>query len=72
MKENQYDFRARHWTCHLPGRRDIERQANANEVMLDESWQIGYGEGSIAEIAARDFREYLEVSMNLSLKITRT
>ena len=73
LKEKNYDFRKRHWTYHKPDRRDPERVAAENEVMLTADWKIGYAAGNpIAVIAANDFQEYLETSMGVSLPITKT
>ena len=73
MAEKNYDFRARHWEYHKPNRRDPRRKAGKNELMITPEWQIGFDadDKSITAIAARDFRDYLETSMGLSLRITR-
>ncbi|MBR4662525.1 MAG: hypothetical protein IKO93_01500, partial [Lentisphaeria bacterium] len=73
MAEKNYDFRARHWEYHKPGRRDPRRKAGKNELVITSEWEIGFDadEKSIAAIAARDFRDYLETSMGISLRITR-
>ena len=73
MSEVNYDFRKRHWEYHKPGRRDLSRKAKKNEVMINGEWKIGCNaaEGSIAEIAVKDFQDYLFKSMDLSLPITR-
>ena len=73
MSEKNYDFRKRHWEYHKPDRRDFARVCAENEVMLDESWAIGCNApcDSVCGIAVRDFRDYLETSMNLSLRIVR-
>ena len=73
MSEKNYDFRKRHWEYHKPDRRNFERTASENEVMLDETWAIGCNapNDSVCDIAVRDFRDYLEKSMNLSLRIVR-
>ena len=64
MAEKNYDFRARHWEYHKPGRRDPKRKAGKNELMITPEWQIGFDadEKSIAAIAAHDFREFLQLS----------
>lgn len=71
--EKKYDFRQRHWEYHKPDRRNPERNANADEIILDETWAIGCNapNGSICDIAVKDFRDYLEKSMNLSLRIVK-
>ena len=73
MCEKNYDFRKRHWEYHKPDRRNFERLAAENEVMLDETWAIGCNADadSVCGIAVRDFRDYLEKSMNLSLRLVR-
>ncbi|MBO5724735.1 MAG: hypothetical protein J6S58_07910, partial [Lentisphaeria bacterium] len=70
MSEAHYEFRLRHWEYHKPFRRDPERKLKKNEVLLTEEWSIGCDteEGSVTAIAADDFRDYLEKSMELSLK----
>ena len=69
--EKNYDFRQRHWQYHKPGRRDPRRKAEKTEVMMTEDWSIGYAPdaGPITAIAADDFRDYLEKSMDLSVRI---
>lgn len=71
MNERNYDFRQRHWEYHKPGRRDPKRKAEKNEVMLTGEWSIGHASaaGSLTDIAADDFRDYLEKSMGISLRI---
>ena len=65
MSEKNYDFRQRHWEYHKPDRRNPERTASAGEIMLTDEWKIGYAPGNpITAIAANDFQEYLEKSMN--------
>lgn len=71
MAEKNYDFRARHWEYHKPGRRDPARKTGADEIEITADWAIGYDpkSGPITAIAADDFRDYLEKSMDLSLRI---
>ena len=71
MSEARYDFRRRHWEYHKPFRRDPERKCKKGEVLLTEEWAVGYdrSEDSITAVAARDFRDYLEKSMELSLPL---
>ena len=73
MSERNYDFRKRHWEYHKPGRRDPGRKPQAGELLLTEDWKIGFAPapGSITEIAANDFQEYLEKSMGVSLPLAR-
>ena len=72
MSEKNYDFRIRHWQYHRLNMRNCERTAQANEILLDESWKIGCckNAGPITRIAVDDFRDYLAVSMNLALDCT--
>ena len=73
LTEKNYDFRKRHWEYHKPDRRDPERLAAEDEVMLTADWKIGAAPGNpIAKIAADDFQEYLEKSMGISLPIVKT
>ncbi|NMA19301.1 MAG: hypothetical protein GX927_01875 [Lentisphaerae bacterium] len=71
MNERNYDFRLRHWEFHKPGRRDPSRKLRKNEVMITPEWSIGVAPDCdyITETAARDFRDYLEKSMDISLRI---
>ncbi len=73
MKEKNYDFRARHWQYHKPGMRQRDRIVQQNEVELTSEWQLGCPADApqILFDAIRDFQDYLLVSMDLSLKITR-
>ncbi len=74
MTEKNYDFRSRHWQLHRPGRRDEERTAGKNEVMLDESWKLGCPAEAPGMLlrAVKDFQDYLLTSMGISLCISRT
>ena len=69
--ESNFDFRWRHWEYHKPGRRDPQRKTAKNEVELTAEWAIGYAADSeqITAIAADDFRDYLEKSMGISIRI---
>ena len=71
MSEKNYEFRLRHWQYHKPGRRDPARKAGKTEVMLTADWSIGYAPDAneLTVIAADDFRDYLEKSMGISLRI---
>ncbi|MBO5722403.1 MAG: hypothetical protein J6S19_04740, partial [Lentisphaeria bacterium] len=74
MSEKNYDFRLRHWQYHKPNRRLTDRVCRSNEVELDESWKLGCAADAdyITTYAVKDFRDYLEVGMNISLSITHT
>ncbi len=71
MSEANYDFRKRHWEYHRKNLRNAGRICMADETMLDGSWAIGCASdaGEITQIAVKDFRDYLETSMDLSLRI---
>ena len=71
MAEKHYDFRARHWEYHKPGRHDPARKTGTDEIEITSDWMIGYDpkSGPITAIAADDFRDYLEKCMDLSLRI---
>ena len=71
MSERNFDFRDRHWQYHKPGRRDPQRKTAKNEVELTAGWAIGLAPdaGPITVIAADDFRDYLEKSMDISVRI---
>ncbi len=72
--EKNYDFRARHWQVHKPGRRINDRTPLDSEIQLDESWMIGLPQDAdiVMTNAVKDFQDYLFVSMDISLKLTRT
>ncbi len=74
MKEQNYDFRRRHWEYHRKGMRNPERQPADNEVMLNAAWRLSYQVEAeeLVHIATRDFRDYLEVSQGLSIAIDGT
>ena len=72
MKEQNYDFRWRHWQVHKPGQRDAARQVAADEIIVTNEWRIGYAKGAPALFAkaAADFQDYLFVSMGVSVALT--
>ena len=67
MKEQNYDFRKRHWQVHRPGRWDRNRNVAEDEVIIDDSWKILNNAGRVAEKAAEDLRDYFWESMGLSV-----
>ena len=71
MNEKNFDFRKRHWEYHKSGRREPRRKTAKNEIELTADWAIGHAAdaGPITSIAADDFRDYLEKSMDLSVRI---
>ncbi|MBQ7207363.1 MAG: hypothetical protein IJS01_06150 [Lentisphaeria bacterium] len=71
--EKNYDFLSRHWQVHKPGRRRAGRRAADDEVMPDGSWQLACAPDApeILLRALEDFQDYLRVSMELSLPVTR-
>lgn len=71
IQEKNYDFRARHWQVHLPGRRQSDRALQSGEVLLDPSWSLCCAPDSPQTVldALKDFQDYLFVSMDLSLPI---
>lgn len=71
-KEKNYDFRARHWQVHKPDRRNPSRIPAANELLIDESWSLGYPQDAapLFAKAIADFQDYLFVSMGISLRLT--
>ncbi len=73
-REKNYDFRARHWQVHKPGRRDGERTPLDNEIVLDESWMLGFPQDAdiVMINAMNDFQDYMFVSMGISMKLTHT
>ncbi len=71
MREQNYDFRARHWQVHKPGRRQLSRQLKTGEIILSDNWTICAAAGRVAERAADDIRDYFWKSMDLSLGMTK-
>ncbi|MBQ6472712.1 MAG: hypothetical protein IJJ33_12065 [Victivallales bacterium] len=73
-QERNYDFRARHWQVHLPGRRNSARVPQPAEILLDEGWKLGFpaDAGTVIVNAMNDFQDYLFVSMGISLPLTHT
>lgn len=71
MMEKNYDFRKRHFAVHKAGRRNPERLAQANEVLIDASWKIGCDRDApeIVRRATVDLQDYFAQSMGLSLKL---
>ena len=69
--ENNYDFRERHWEVHKPGLRDSERKPKKDEILLDETWTLGYADDAddLVKFAVNDFQDYLLKSMGLSVRI---
>ncbi|MBO4344532.1 MAG: hypothetical protein J5833_02175, partial [Victivallales bacterium] len=70
--EKNYDFRERHWEVHKPGLRNPDRKALKGEIMLDDTWMLGYAADAddLVKFAVSDFQDFLLKSMDLSLKIT--
>ena len=72
MSEKNYDFRARHWTVHRPGRRDPARLCAPGEVLIDDGWTLGGDGGEVTENAVRDLQDYLWTSMGVSVRMSGT
>ena len=70
--EKNYDFRARHFCVHKPGRRDPERLPEKNETLLDASWKLGCSKNAdkMVKRAVEDLQDYFHKSMELSLLLT--
>ena len=71
--EKNYDFLKRFRKIHQPDRRTVFRNANVDEVMIDQSWSI-YCENECADEIKKsvaDLQDYLQVSQGLSLRLTK-
>ena len=70
MSERNYDFLKRMREIHRPNRRDFQAVPAANEVAINEDWQLilrtGFASGG--EKALLDFQEYLQISMRVPVK----
>ena len=73
MTEKNYDFRKFLNTVHQKNRRDFSRKPNPDETEISNGWNIRIDENASDFIvnAARDFADYLFVSMELSVGILR-
>jgi len=69
--ENAYDFRKRLLTVHESGVRDHNRKASTDEFQLPEEVLISISPVAeeVLQIAAEDFSDFLEVSMDISAKV---
>ncbi|MBE5868018.1 MAG: hypothetical protein E7293_03545 [Lachnospiraceae bacterium] len=71
-KEERYDFRKRIINPHVPDLRDQALAPQADEYALPECVKI-YGEkefGIVVQHAAEDFRQFLSISMGISVQET--
>ena len=73
ITEKNYDFLYRAREIHQRGRRDPEVTPAPGDAVLDESWRIivPRGAGRKTLRAALDLQDYLETSMDVSLRIER-
>ncbi len=71
-KERKYEFRERMKRIHPCNIRMIDRVASEDEVQVENGWQILLPEnfGEVVFVAARDFQEYLFISMNISVLVS--
>ncbi|MFH1477313.1 MAG: glycoside hydrolase family 20 zincin-like fold domain-containing protein [Verrucomicrobiota bacterium] len=71
--ENNYDFRKKMRQIHRAGRRDMTLTPHPDECVIDELWVIAvpenFGADQVLATAARDFQDYLAVSMGISIPI---
>lgn len=70
--EKNFDFLKRMRCIHIPERRTVFRKAAPAEVEITEQWSISCDEAPASLRAARDFQDYLQCSMGLSLPLART
>ena len=73
MPEKNYHFRKFLDEIHAENLRDFDKKAKEDEVVLDSSWSIVIGENasSFTVNTARDFADYLFVSMEESIRIAK-
>lgn len=71
-KENRYDFKKELLQIHKKDRRDFGQRLNANEVEIKDGVVIVLPKESdiVVLTAAKDFLDYLLVSMNVSARIS--
>ena len=68
MSEKNYDFRKRHWQCHIPNRQRPDRTPNPGEIFITSGWGIApVGDDEFLTLVARDLQDYFQTSMDLSL-----
>lgn len=59
MSEKNYDFRQRHWICHLPNRRRTDRTPTPGEVMITSDWGIlPIGNDEFLALVVADLQDY--------------
>ena len=71
--EKPYDFRKRLDVVHESGRRDPAAKPAADEFVVKDGFVIALPPDAtdLMRFAARDFEEYLDVSMGVSARIER-
>lgn len=71
--EKNYDFLKRMAVIHKPDRRDKTAVAAADELVIDESWELVIDKNSGSKIlrSAEDFLDYLLVSMGIGIKLEK-
>lgn len=71
--EKAYDFRKKLLTVHEPGLRERERMAREGEFFMPRQAVIAISQGAceVIETAARDFADFLQVSMGIAARVER-
>ncbi len=71
--ERKYEFRRRLEEVHKPNRRDPSIRAGRDELEITEDWRIVVDEAAGPHLlhTAKDLQDYLLVSMNVSVRLTR-
>ena len=69
--ERNYEYRKRLTQVHRPDRRDYSISPGDGEMMVGSGWKIEIPAdgGKLLVNAAKDLQDYLDVSMNVSVRI---
>jgi len=73
MAELNYDFRKRMLEVHKPDRRNYDIKPTDSQTQIDNDWSVVLPRefDKVLYNAAKDFEEYLFVSMNVPVKVAR-
>ena len=69
--EKNYEFRKRLDIVHKPGIFDRSKQPQADEIILDGSWEIVYDGLPQKGCAALDLQDYLQVCMGIGIPVVK-
>jgi len=73
MAELNYDFRKRMLEVHKPDRRNYDIKPTDTQTMIGDDWSVvlPLDYDKVLYNAAKDFEEYLFISMNVTVKVAR-